>query len=135
MKLIFSFSILCSLEVSLSPAHTQVGGRLSYTSLEQGEDGRYYVEFFSKKYAFLLSSLSSVYDKPRQGIEKQRHYSANKDLYSQGYGLPGGHGGLWELDCKEGRAPKNWFLWTVLLEKTSESPLDSKELSQLYNLK
>ena len=60
MKLIFSFSILCSLEVSLSPAHTQVGGRLSYTSLEQGEDGRYYVEFFSKKYAFLLSSLSSV---------------------------------------------------------------------------
>ena len=36
----------------------------------------------------------------------------DKGLYSQDYGLPDGHIQLWELDCKEGRAPKNWCLWT-----------------------
>ena len=45
---------------------------------------------------------------------------------SQGFGLPSGHTWLWELDHKEGRSPKKWCLWTVLLEKTPESPLDSK---------
>ena len=59
-------------------------------------------------------------------VEKQRHYSANKGLYSQCYDLPSGHVWLWELDRKEGRTPKNWCLWTVVLKKTPESPLDSK---------
>ena len=59
---------------------------------------------------------------------KQRHYSADKVLYNQGYGLPCGHIWLWELDCTEGRAPKNWFLQTGVLEKTPESPLDSMEI-------
>ena len=63
-----------------------------------------------------------------QCTEKQRHYSADKGLYSQGYGLSSGHVQLWELDCKEGRTPKNWCLWTVMLEKAPESPLDSKEI-------
>ena len=61
-------------------------------------------------------------------IENRRYYSANKDPYSQGYGLPSGHIRLWELDRKEGGTPKNWCLWTVVLEKTPESPLDSKEI-------
>ena len=64
-------------------------------------------------------------------VEKQRHYSANKGLYSQGYGLPTGHVWLWELDCKEGRAPKNWCFQTVVLEKAFESPLDSKEIKSV----
>ena len=59
---------------------------------------------------------------------KQRHYSADSGLYSQGYGLPSGHIRLWELDHEEGRALNNWCLWTVVLEKTPESPLDSKEI-------
>ena len=52
----------------------------------------------------------------------------------QGYGLPSGHAWLWKLDCKEGRTPKNWCLWTVVLEKTPESPLDRKEIKPV-NLK
>ena len=60
--------------------------------------------------------------------------SADIGPYSQGYGLPGGHVQLWELDCKEGWAPKNWCLQTVVLEKTPETPLDSKELKPV-NLK
>ena len=38
--------------------------------------------------------------------------------------------GLWELDCEEVWAPKNWCFWTVVLEKTLESPLDCKEMNQ-----
>ena len=72
--------------------------------------------------------------KPRQHVEKQRHYSANKGPYNQGYGLPSGYVRLWELDRKEGRMPKNWCFWTVVLEKTPETPLDSKEIKPV-NLK
>ena len=35
---------------------------------------------------------------------------------------------MWELDCKESWVPKNWCFWTVVLEKTLECPLDSKEI-------
>ena len=53
---------------------------------------------------------------------------------SQGYGLPSGHIWLWELDCKGNRMQKNWWLWNVMLEKTPESPLGSKEIKPV-NLK
>ena len=45
-----------------------------------------------------------------------------------GYGFSSGHVWLWELDYKESWAPKNWCFWTVVLEKTLESPLDHKEI-------
>ena len=61
-----------------------------------------------------------------QCVEKQKHFSADKGLYSQGYGLHSGHALLWELDRKGGRTPKNWCLWTVMLDKIPESPLESK---------
>ena len=65
---------------------------------------------------------------------KQRHHFASKGLYSQGYGPSSSHLQLWELDRKDGRAPKNWCFWTAELEKTLESPLDSKEFKPV-NLK
>ena len=65
---------------------------------------------------------------------KAEAYSADKSLYSQGCGLPIGHVRLWELDCKEGRAPKNWCLQTAALEKTPMSPLDSEAIKPV-NLK
>ena len=57
-------------------------------------------------------------------ILKNRHYFANKGPYSQSYGFSSSHVWMWELDCEEGRAPKNWCFWTVVLEKTLESLLD-----------
>ena len=60
-------------------------------------------------------------------IQKQRYYFANKGLSSQGYGFSSGHVWTWELDYKESWALKNWHFWTVVLEKTLESPLDCKE--------
>ena len=74
----------------------------------------------------MIASWQESYDKPRQFVEKQRHYSVDKAPYIQGYGLPSGHVWLWELDYKEGRVPNNWCLWAVVLEKTPESPLDSQ---------
>ena len=66
------------------------------------------------------------YDKPRQCVEKQRHYSVDKGPYTQGYGLPTGHVQVWEMDFKEGRTPNNWCLQTGVLEKTPGSPLRNK---------
>ena len=54
----------------------------------------------------------------------------NKSTYSQGYGFSIGHVSMWELDQKESWMPKNWCFWTVMLEKTLESPLDGKEIKQ-----
>ena len=52
-------------------------------------------------------------------------------IYSQSYGFSSSHVWMWELDHKEGWAAKNWFFWTVVLEKTLESPLDSKEVKSV----
>ena len=74
----------------------------------------------------MIASWQESDGKPRQCVERQRHYSADKGPYSQGYGLPSGHVWLWELDRKEDRVPKIWCLWTVVLQKTPESVLDCK---------
>ena len=76
----------------------------------------------------MLTPWKESYDEPRQHIKKQRHYFANKGLPSQGYGFSCGHVWMWELDYKENWALKNWRFWTVVLEKTLDSPLDSKEI-------
>ena len=65
-------------------------------------------------------------------IKKQRHYFVNKGLSSQGYGFSSGHVWMWELDYKESWVPKNWCFWTVVLEKTLESPLDCKEIQPVH---
>ena len=73
-------------------------------------------------------SLEGIYDQPRQHIKKQRHYFVNKGLSSQDYSFSSGHVWMWELDRKESWVLKIWCFWTVVLEKTLESPLDCKEI-------
>ena len=80
----------------------------------------------------MLTPWKEIYNQPRQLIKKQRHYFANKGLSSQGYGFSSGHVWMWELDYKESWALKNWCFWTVVLEKTLESPLDSKEIQPVH---
>ena len=72
------------------------------------------------------------HDQPRQHIKNQRHYFASKGPSSQGYGFSSGHVWMWELDCEESWVPKNWCFWTVVLEKTLESPLDCKEIQPVH---
>ena len=73
-------------------------------------------------------SLEESYDKPRQHIKNQRHYFTDKGLSSQNYGFSSTYVWMCELDHKESWALKNWCFWTVVLEKTLESPLDCKEI-------
>ena len=77
----------------------------------------------------MLTHWKESYDQPRQHI---KHYFANKGLFSQGYGFSSGHIWMRELDCEEIWALKNWCFWTVVLEKTLESPLDCKEIQQVH---
>ena len=62
----------------------------------------------------------------------KRHHFSNKGPYSQSYGLSRSYVEMWELDCEESWLPKNWCFWTVLLEKTLESPLDFKEIQPIH---
>ena len=79
-----------------------------------------------------MLALWKSYDQTRQHVKKQRHYFVNKGPSSQGYGFFSSHVWMWELDCEEGWALKNWCFWTVVLEKTLESPLDCKETQPVH---
>ena len=61
-------------------------------------------------------------------FKKQRHYFADKGPYSQSYSFSSSHVWMWQLDHKEGWVLKILCFWTVVLEKTLESPLDCKEM-------
>ena len=65
-------------------------------------------------------------------MEKQRYYFANKRPFSQGYGFSSGQVWMWELDCEESWVPKNLCFWTVVLEKTLDSPVDCKEIQPVH---
>ena len=71
----------------------------------------------------VITNLDSIF--------KSRDF-ANKGPSSQSYGFSSGHVWMWELDYKESWAPKNWCFWTVVLEKTLESPLDCKEIKPVH---
>ena len=77
--------------------------------------------------------LYSPWGQPRHHIKKQRHYFANKVPSSQSYGFPSSHVWMWELGYKiETWVPKKCCFWTVVLEKTLKSPLDSKEVQPVH---
>ena len=72
----------------------------------------------------VMTNLDSIF--------KSRDITANKGLSSQGFGFSSGHVWMWELDCEESWALKNWCFWSVVLLKTLESPLDCKEIQPVY---
>ena len=82
----------------------------------------------------MFSPWKKSYEQPRQLFKKQRHYFDNKVLSSQRSGFSSSNVWMWELNYKESSVLKNWCFWTVMLEKTLESPLDCKEI-QLFHPK
>ena len=80
----------------------------------------------------MLTPWKESYDQPRQHIKKQRYYFVNKGPSSQGYGFSSGHVWMWELDHKKSWVQK-WYFWTVILEKTLETPLDCKEIQPVHS--
>ena len=80
----------------------------------------------------MFAPWKKSYDQPKQHIKKQRHYFASKGLSTQSYGFSSSHIWMWELDYKESCVLKNGYFRTVVLEKTLESPLDSKESQPVH---
>ena len=80
----------------------------------------------------MLAPWKKSYDQTRQPIKKQRHYFAKKGPSSQWYGFSSSHVWMWELGYKENWVLNNWCFWTVVLEKTLESPLDCKEIQPVH---
>ena len=81
----------------------------------------------------MLTPWKKSYDQPRQYIKKQRRYFANKSPSRQGYSFSSSHVWMWELDYEESWAPKSWCFWAVELEKTLDSPLDSREIQLVHH--
>ena len=81
----------------------------------------------------MLAPWNKSYDQPRQHSKKQRCYFVNNGLSGQGYGFSSSHVWMWELDYKESWETKNWCFWTLVLEKTFESPLDCKEIQPVHS--
>ena len=79
-----------------------------------------------------LAPWKKSYDQPWQHMKKQRHYFADKGPSSQTCGLSGSHVWMWELDYKERWEPRNGCFWTVVLEKTLESPFSCKEIRAVH---
>ena len=79
----------------------------------------------------MLAPWKKSYDQPRQNIKKQRRHLASKSPYSQSCGLSSSHVWMWELEYKESWVLKNWCFWTVVLEETLESGLDSKKIQSV----
>ena len=61
-----------------------------------------------------------------------RQHTGDKGSYGRSYGFSSIHIRMWELEHREGWVPKNWCFWTVVLEKTPESPLESKEIKPVH---
>ena len=66
-------------------------------------------------------------------MQKQGHYFANIGPSSQSFCFSSSHVWMSDLDYKESWASKNWCFWTVVLEKTLESPLDCKEIQPVHS--
>ena len=83
----------------------------------------------------MLAPWKKSCDQPRQCIKKQRHYFTDRDPSSQTIHLwvfSSSHVWMWMLDYKESWVPKNCCFWIVVLEKTLEGPLDSKEIQPVH---
>ena len=95
---------------------------------------RFFLWFWSK--LFFINSicqLGNVFEGKQKVVAwtlsnlLSRYY-----MSSQGYGFSSGHVWMWELDCEESWELKNWCFWTMVLEKTLESPLDCKEIQPVH---
>ena len=78
----------------------------------------------------MLTPWKESYDQPRENNKKQGRYFANKSLSGQGYGFSSGQVWMWELDCEESWAPKNWCFWTVYWRRLLRVPWTARRSNQ-----
>ena len=76
--------------------------------------------------------LKDTYSLEENDQPRQHKTFAHKGPSSQSYGVSSSCVWMWELDYKESWAPKNRCFWTMVLEKTLESPLDCKDIKPVH---
>ena len=108
-------------------ANSRNSDRIYFLGLQN--HSRWWLQPWSEK---ILAPSKKNYDQSRQHIIKQRHYFAKKDPSSQSFGFSSSHVWMWELDYKETWALKNWWFWTVVVQKTLESLWDYKEIKPVH---
>ena len=86
--------------------------------------------YFETTFTHFVKTLK-IYSVMASHIAVSNPY-VSKGLSSQSYGFSISHVWMWELDYKENWALKNWYFWTVALEKTLESPLDCQEIQPVH---
>ena len=116
---IYSFTILQACNLKSAYPDCILGG----SKITGDSDFRHEIKRCLLLWRKVMTNLDSIL--------KSRDF-ASKSPSSQGYGCYSGHVWMWELDYKESWALKNWYFWTVVLEKTLESPLDCKEIQPVH---
>ena len=123
----------------VAKSRTSLVGYTVHRVAESDTTERLHFHFLSKSLQMVTAAMKlkdtpwkKSYDQPRQHVKKQSCYFTNKGLSSQSFGFSSSHVWIWELNCKESWVPKNWCFWTVVLEKTLESPLDCKEIQPVH---
>ena len=87
----------------------------------------WFVFFIQNRIIFLFKTF------PYIGVCTYMFIYINKLLSSQSCGFSSSYIWMWELDYKESWVPKNWWFWTMVLEKTLESPLDCKKIQPVHH--
>ena len=125
-RLHFHFSLLCIGEGNGNP--------LQYSCLENPRDGGVWwaaVYGVPQSWTLLKRLSSSSSSSSSSSILKSRDITLPTKVHLvKAMVFPVV---MWELDCEESWAPKNWCFWTVVLENTLESPLDCKEIQPVHS--
>ena len=90
-----------------------------------------FIKLYSCIHILYLNEMDPSWKKVQSfvwNLMRVRPKVSNKGPYCQSYGFSSSHIWRWELDHKKGWVPKNWWFWIKVLEKTLESPLDSKDI-------
>ena len=88
---------------------------------------------FHGQRVYLVDCVDLMCSLNLDSILKSRYYFANKGPSSKSYSFSSCQVRMWELDYEKSWALKNWCFWTMVLEKTLKSPLDSKEIQSVHS--
>ena len=124
------------LKFNIQKTNIMASGPITSRQIESGNSDIFYFLVLQNHFrqwpqpwnSKMFAPWQKSYDKPRLCIKKQRHYFADKGPSGESYSFSSSHVWMWELDHKEEWVLKNWCFQTVVLEKTVESPLESKKI-------
>ena len=124
------------LKLNIQKTKIMASGPITSWQIDRGNSGNSVRLYFWRAPKSLQMVIAAMKLKDACCLEEKLWPTAETLLCQQGpssqsYGFSSSHIWLWELYYKESWAPKNWCFWTVVLEKTLESPLDGEEIQPI----